>query len=53
MAKRTIIARMEKMGYYYDDLDSHSTWVVFNYDFGRLSFDNWKDAAAWVKEMAG
>lgn len=47
-SKRQLIKMMEFHGYYYDEIDSHDTWLVFNHELGHISFNSWADVDKWL-----
>lgn len=48
--KNNLIAAMETIGYYYDDIDSYEDWIVFNNSeyCTRLEFSSWKEVYEWL-----
>ena len=51
MSKQKMIEMMQDCGYYYDEIDSHATWLVFNGIYcGKLWFDSWNDVEEWLNE---
>ena len=49
MNKR-IIKAMEKCGYYYDEINSHRGYYVFNGDYcTTMTFTTIKDIREWMK----
>lgn len=47
--KDKMIRAMEAAGYYYDDINSDDdSYVVFNGDYGSMTFDNLNEVADWL-----
>lgn len=45
-----LIAAMEAAGYWYDDLESYETWIIFRGDYcTSMYFNSWEEVNDWLR----
>lgn len=43
-----IMDAMKAAGYYFDEIDSYDSYIVFNSDYGRFYFESVDELIAWL-----
>lgn len=45
-----LIDAMEAAGYWYDDLESYETWIIFRGDYcTSMYFNSWEEVNDWLR----
>ena len=51
MTREKLIAAMAIAGYDYDDINSYDGYLVFYYDYGKITFDNFESVENWLNNV--
>jgi len=44
----TLIKAMDAAGWWFNEMESHDSWLWFHGDYSNMSFDSWKDVEDWL-----